>query len=312
MKLASIVYGTQETVALVWGDDLVDFGRGLQIYRLTKAGEAGPVPRSIQDLFGQVPGGKEFHRYLADVVSFLDRHNYWVSLKIGGSPRLRPPVARPGQILCLARNYAAHAAETSGAPPTEPIYFAKSPRAVIGQEEPVIYPAGAERIDPEVELAVVIGRRCRKVRREEALEYVAGYTILNDITDRHQQQLDIQAKQPWYRSKSYDTFCPMGPVLVLTDEIPDPQALELTLRVNGEVRQHASTSEMLFPVAQIIEAISQHITLEPGDVIATGTPQGIAPIRPGDVVECDIPGIGKLRNPVVEEKAPATASPSGS
>ncbi|MBE3576575.1 MAG: fumarylacetoacetate hydrolase family protein [Limnochordales bacterium] len=216
-----------------------------------------------------------------------------------GTPRLGPPIARPGKIICLGRNYAAHARETDAPVPSEPIYFVKASTAVIGQDDEIVYPEGAERVDPEAELAVVIGTRARNLTRESALDCVLGYTILNDVTERSLQQQDIAARQPWFRSKSYDTFCPMGPVVVLTDEISDPHTLQITLRVNGELRQTASTAEMIFKIPDILVAITRHITLEPGDIVSTGTPQGIAPIKPGDLVECTVTGIGTLRNRVV-------------
>lgn len=308
MKLVSVRYGTQETVGLVWGDDLIDLGRGIRVYRLAKEGDPGPPIRSLAELLasGVVTGSRPFTIFLAEVVSFLDRHHLWPTLTIPGSPRLGPPIARPGKIICLGRNYAEHAAETDSPVPEEPLYFVKASTAVIGQDEEIVYPEGAERVDPEVELAAVIGRRARGLTPENALDCVLGYTILNDVTERSLQQRDLSAKQPWFRSKSYDTFCPLGPALVLTDEIPDPHGLQMTLRVNGEVRQSASTADMIFRLPDILVAITRHITLEPGDIVSTGTPQGIAPIRPGDLVECTIEGIGTLRNRVVAEK-PAAA-----
>jgi len=302
LKLASVKYGTQETVALVWGDDLIDLGRGLRLYRLAKEGDPGPVIHSLPELLAQRQSGapyRLFTAFLAEVVAFLDRHNLWPTLTIQGTPRLGPPVARPGKIICLGRNYAAHAQETDSPIPQEPIYFVKASTAVIGQDEEIVYPEGAERVDPEAELAAVIGTRARNLTLENALDCVLGYTILNDVTERSLQQHDIAAKQPWFRSKSCDTFCPMGPVVVLTDEIPDPHTLQVSLHVNGELRQTASTAEMIFKLPEILVAITHYITLEPGDIVSTGTPQGIAPIKPGDLVECTVTGIGTLRNRVV-------------
>ena len=215
--------------------------------------------------------------------------------------RLLAPIRRPGKIVCLGRNYVAHAEESGMPVPQEPIVFPKASSAVIGPGDPIVHHKICTRVDHEVELAVVIGDQCRYVRGEDALEKVLGYTVINDVTARDMQKRDIESRNPWFRSKSLDTFCPLGPWIVTSEEIPDPQRLSLECRVNGEVRQHGNTREMIFPVTQLIEFISAHMTLEPGDIIATGTPEGISPIRPGDVVECEVEGIGVLRNPVIDD-----------
>jgi 5-oxopent-3-ene-1,2,5-tricarboxylate decarboxylase/2-hydroxyhepta-2,4-diene-1,7-dioate isomerase len=209
------------------------------------------------------------------------------------------PISRPSKIVALGRNYVEHARESGHEVPDEPVLFAKAPSAIIGPGADIIYPEGVQRLDPELELGVVIGRRGRFVREAEALEYVAGYTIVNDVTARDVQRRDQERKWPWFRSKSFDTFCPLGPYLVLQDEIADPQRLELTLRVNGEIRQHSTTAKMIFSVRQLVAFISQYMTLEPGDVIATGTPEGIAPLNRGDMLEGTIDGLGTLVNRVV-------------
>nr|MBC7245864.1 fumarylacetoacetate hydrolase family protein [Chloroflexota bacterium] len=209
------------------------------------------------------------------------------------------PVTRASKILALGRNYRAHAEEGGYAVPNEPIFFAKASSSIIGPGANIIYPDGVQRLDPEIELAVVIGRKAKFVPEDRAMEYVAGYTIVNDVTARDMQRRDIQKMKPWLRSKSFDTFCPIGPYLVLTDEIADPHNLELALRVNGEIRQRSNTAMCLFKIPHLIAYISKHMTLEPGDVIATGTPEGIAPINRGDLVECTISGIGSLVNRVV-------------
>jgi 2-keto-4-pentenoate hydratase/2-oxohepta-3-ene-1,7-dioic acid hydratase in catechol pathway len=200
----------------------------------------------------------------------------------------------------VGRNYLAHARETGHEAPREPILFAKSPSAVIDPEEPIIYRSYLTRVDPEAELAVIIGRRARQVMASDAARYIAGYTALNDVTARDLQKQDTGQGHPWFRSKSIDTFCPIGPVMLTADECPEPVALDVSCRVNGEVRQHANTRQFLFSIPQLIEAITRFITLEAGDVIATGTPEGIQPIFPGDVVEVEVERIGILRNPVIE------------
>jgi 5-oxopent-3-ene-1,2,5-tricarboxylate decarboxylase/2-hydroxyhepta-2,4-diene-1,7-dioate isomerase len=213
--------------------------------------------------------------------------------------QLLAPITRPSKIVALGRNYVEHAREGGHEVPDEPILFAKAPSAVIGPGGDIIYPQGVQRLDPELELGVVIGRRARFVGEAEAPDYVAGYTIVNDVTARDLQRRDQEKKWPWLRSKSFDTFCPLGPHLVLQDEIADPQQLELTLRVNGEIRQRSTTAKMIFGVRQLIAFISQYMTLEPGDVIATGTPEGIAPVNRGDLLAGTITGLGTLVNRVV-------------
>ncbi len=198
----------------------------------------------------------------------------------------------PSKVLAVGRNYAAHAAEFDHPVPQEPLLFLKPPSAVIGPGAAIVLPPLPKRVDHEAELAVVIGRRCRGVGRGEALDYVLGYTCANDVTARDLQQRDGQ----WSRAKGFDTFCPLGPWIVTA---VDPAGLEVLGRVNGEVRQRGHTGDLLFPVPVLIEYASAVMTLEPGDVLLTGTPAGVGPLRPGDIVEVEVPGVGLLRNPVV-------------
>jgi 2-keto-4-pentenoate hydratase/2-oxohepta-3-ene-1,7-dioic acid hydratase in catechol pathway len=206
------------------------------------------------------------------------------------------PIRAPGKIICVGRNYRAHAAELANAVPDEPLLFFKPPTAIIAAGAPIVRPRGWERVDFEGELGVIIGRRCRRVTRETALDYVFGYTIVNDVTVRDLQKKDGQ----WTRAKGFDSFCPVGPVIA-TDV--DPAALRVVTRVDGVVKQDAPTSDMIFDVATIIAVAARVMTLEPGDLIATGTPAGVGPIVAGNVVEIEIAGIGTLSNPVVDEPA---------
>jgi len=215
--------------------------------------------------------------------------------------RLGPPVACPRQIICLGKNYRDHAEEFDSQVPDHPVYFSKSPGTLCGPADPIQLRPGMERVDAEAELALVIGRRMRDVQETEALSYVAGYTILNDVTNRDVQKSRLQ----WFLAKSADTFGPMGPWLVTADEIKQPHALDVFQRVNGEVLQESKTSRMIFRIEMVLAELSRMMTLEPGDVISTGTPGGIGSARTppivlhdGDVVECEIEDIGTLRNPV--------------
>jgi 2-keto-4-pentenoate hydratase/2-oxohepta-3-ene-1,7-dioic acid hydratase in catechol pathway len=194
----------------------------------------------------------------------------------------------------VGRNYREHAAELKNEVPTEPLLFLKPPTAIIESGQPIVRPRGSWRVDFEGELGVVIGKTCRRVARAEAMQYVAGYTLVNDFTVRDLQKKDGQ----WTRGKGFDTFCPCGPFLV--DDV-DATKLRIVTRVDGVVKQDAPTSDMIFDIATIIEVASRVMTLEPGDLIATGTPSGVGPIVPGNTVEITIEGIGTLTNPVVEE-----------
>jgi 2-keto-4-pentenoate hydratase/2-oxohepta-3-ene-1,7-dioic acid hydratase in catechol pathway len=215
--------------------------------------------------------------------------------------RLLAPIPAPARnIFCLGRNYADHAAERGAAAPEHPVYFTKPATAVVGPGDDVVHHAVTKELDYEVELAVVIGAGGRDIARADALKHVFGYTVINDVTAR-----DLQKRhQQWFKGKSLDTFCPMGPVLVTADELPDPQALAISLRVNGQLRQSSHTSKMIFPVAQCIEVLSQAMTLLPGDVIATGTPEGVGAasgnfLKAGDRIEAEVEHIGVLPNKVV-------------
>jgi 5-oxopent-3-ene-1,2,5-tricarboxylate decarboxylase/2-hydroxyhepta-2,4-diene-1,7-dioate isomerase len=211
------------------------------------------------------------------------------------------PLPSPHRILAIGRNYGEHAKEMGNDVPDEPIVFQKASTSVIADGQPIVLPPNVGRIDFEGELAVVIGTAGKNVPESEALSLVAGYTLLNDVTARDEQKRAIGKSLPWFLSKSYDTFGPLGPYLVTPDEIPDPQNLELTLSVNGEIKQQANTSEMLFSIPYVIAYLSRHFALAPGDVIATGTPRGVGPLSPGDLVEVRIPEIGTLANPVIGE-----------
>ena len=203
---------------------------------------------------------------------------------------LLPPI-RPSKIVCLGRNYRAHAEELGNEVPERPLLFFKPPSAVIGPGEPIVLPP-SPRVDYEGELAVVIGRRCRNVKAKDAYEVILGYTCLNDVTDRDAQRWE----RNWVRAKGFDTSCPLGPWIVTQDELSFPLTIETY--VNGKLRQRGTTDELIFSIPEILEEVSSFMTLEEGDVIATGTPAGVGPLSPGDQVEVRISGIGSLVNPV--------------
>ena len=220
--------------------------------------------------------------------------------------RLHAPVPRPQKVIGIGLNYSDHAAETGAEIPDKPIVFAKYPNTVVGPGEPIRIPAITEQVDYEAELAVVIGRTARNVSGEEALEYVFGYTNANDVSSR---DLQFSEGGQWTRSKSIDTFCPLGPYVVTRDEVPDPQDLSIRCVLNGEVVQDGTTAKMIFPVAELVSFLSKGMTLVPGDVIVTGTPPGVGMARdpqlwlkPGDEVTIEIAGLGTLTNPVEAEQ----------
>ena len=218
------------------------------------------------------------------------------------------PVPRPGKLICIGLNYRDHAAESNMAIPKQPVVFSKFSTAVIAPGEPVVLPATSEQVDYEAELAVVIGRRAKDVSLERALDYVLGYTCFNDVSARDFQFADGQ----WQRGKSCDTFAPMGPTIVTADEVVDPHRLSIKLILNGQAMQDSNTDRFIFGIPELIEFLSQTITLEPGDVIATGTPPGVGfarkpPVflKSGDKMEVVIEKVGTLGNPVTAMKKAA-------
>jgi 2-keto-4-pentenoate hydratase/2-oxohepta-3-ene-1,7-dioic acid hydratase in catechol pathway len=243
----------------------------------------------------------------------LARLREWAAAHAPGAPRvapgtrLGPPVVRPSKIVCIGLNYRDHAAETGAKIPTEPVIFFKATSSLVGPDDDLVTPRGAEKVDWEVELAVVIGARASYVTREDAGRHIAGYALHNDYSERTFQ---LERGGQWSKGKSADTFAPLGPFLATPDEIKDPQALPMWLTVNGETRQKSSTANMIFDVPTLVSYLSQFMSLLPGDVISTGTPAGVGlGIKPepvylkvGDVVELGIDGLGRSRQRVAPSR----------
>jgi 2-keto-4-pentenoate hydratase/2-oxohepta-3-ene-1,7-dioic acid hydratase in catechol pathway len=311
MQLVTFRRGRGEPkLGAVWHECVLDLG-GLYKDQATQRGTLrrgrGGFPRSLLEV---IQGGEatwasvrevwEHGKGLVDqqAIEELATRRLAYPLK---RVRLLAPIPAPARnVFCLGRNYADHAAERGAAAPDHPVYFTKPGTAVVGPGDDVVHHAITKELDYEVELAVVIGTGGRDIPRAEALRHVFGYTIINDVTARDLQKRHNQ----WFKGKSLDTFCPMGPMLVTADEIPDPQALAISLRVNGQTRQSSHTAKMIFPVAQCIEVLSQGMTLLPGDIIATGTPEGVGAatgtfLRAGDRIEAEVEGIGILASKVV-------------
>jgi 2-keto-4-pentenoate hydratase/2-oxohepta-3-ene-1,7-dioic acid hydratase in catechol pathway len=208
------------------------------------------------------------------------------------------PAASPSKIVCVGRNYAEHAKELGNEVPKEPLIFLKPPSSIIGNGDPIIYPKLSQRVDFEGELGLIISKPARRVKRENAWEYIAGFTCVNDITARDLQKKDGQ----WTRGKGFDTFCAVGPAFVPKSAVANFNGLRVRTLLNGEVKQDAPITDLIFPVDVIIEYVTEFMSLEPGDLIATGTPPGVGPMEPGSTVRIEIDGIGILENPIQREQ----------
>ena len=314
MKLLTLKSETHYSAGILIGEEVLDFTALCEM--LEEKGELVKGEPQL-DSFRQLEGTYR------DALDLLIREPGWVSRAItrvsADSILLRecreqgalvplahavlgPPVISPGKILAVGLNYAAHARETNTKLPESPLIFSKCVTALIGPGQAIRLPRISDKIDYEGELAVIMGKKATSVKAESAYEYIAGYAVMNDVTAR-----DIQRREhQWVRAKGLDTFAPCGPWLVTRDEIPDPNELNIELKVNGEVRQKSNTNDLIFKIPQLIEFITQDLTLNPGDIITTGTPSGVGftmqpPIflTPGDLIEITIERIGKLVNPVV-------------
>jgi acylpyruvate hydrolase len=253
--------------------------------------------------------GDEARTGAADVLAFAADQEHFAEFTRAGlvyganNVDFLPPIPRPGKIVCLGHNYRRHIAEMGSAMPEYPVLFAKFSNTLIGHSQPIVLPKVSQMVDYEAELALVIGRRGKDIpQTQEAFTYLAGYTIFNDVSVRDYQRRTVQ----WLQGKTFDGSGPIGPALVTSDEVADPNAFDVMLRLNGEVMQQANTNDFIFDIPTILAYISQIMTLEPGDIIATGTPSGVGSARKppvflkaGDRVQIEISGLGMLENPVV-------------
>jgi 2-keto-4-pentenoate hydratase/2-oxohepta-3-ene-1,7-dioic acid hydratase in catechol pathway len=253
----------------------------------------------LKNIFPEIPDiGEVFFRenWLEKIAEIKDLGQ---TLKV----RIGCPIHAPSKIICLGKNYAEHAKEGGFENPEKPLIFCKTPNTLNGPFDPIILPQSSGQIDWEVELAVIIGKQGKRIPKTEAWDYIAGFTVMNDVSGREAQFSDSQ----WFRGKSFDGFAPAGPFIVTPDEIGDVNNLRLTAKVDGDIMQDGNTRDMIFDVSTIIEDISEDITLIPGDIISTGTPAGVGIFRdppvvlkPGNVVECYIENIGSIINKIVE------------
>ncbi len=290
MKLVTFEHEGRTRVGTLHDDEVVDFEAAW--------GDRGPAPSSLLELLrgGSAVVGEA--RAVDAGASKSDR----LPLK---SVRLLSPLPRPTKVICVGLNYRDHAEETGQPIPKVPIFFTKAPSSVIGPQAPIVLPIDSEQVDYEAELAIVIGSPCRRADPAKARGAIVGYTIMNDVSARDWQFRTSQ----WFIGKTFDTFGPMGPALVTADEVGDPHVLDVSLRLNGTVMQQSNTRHLIFGLADLVAELSRVMTLEPGDVIATGTPGGVGftrkpPVflRPGDQVDISIAGVGTLSNPVVAER----------
>lgn len=303
MKLIRFEYHGSISVGAIRGDSYIDLDALME-----------SDPQSCINELGQRGSMRRFLSYCSTSDTSTNLEKAMASAATGPAAesmirktsecRLLAPIQDPGKIICLGLNYADHAAEQGQTPPVIPMIFSKFPSCIIGSGEPVLLPfAYTQKSDYEVELAVVIGRCGKEIPEGDAMRYVAGFTILNDVTARDFQSQDRQ----WVRSKNCDTFAPLGPHIATSDELNDPHDLQLELRLNGKVMQNSSTSQMIFKIPFLISYLSRCLTLEPGDIISTGTPPGVGVYRTppiflkaGDHMEAIIEKIGTLRNSVLE------------
>lgn len=283
-------------VGVVYENRRYDFTRIWSIFK-----EIRNSPRTPEYYFIQLMIEMEnFSRQvITEVIEEVKGFRGLDDLVIAGEITFDVPIQRPSKILCLGRNYAEHAKEFQNTVPEQPMFFAKLPSALLPHEGYIRLPEGIGRVDHEIELAVVIGKTVSRVREDEAMEAVVGYTIANDISARALQKEAMAKGQPWTLSKGIDTFLPIGPYLVPADAVADPHQLALELTVNDRPRQQSSTANMVHRIPQIISYISRYVTLHAGDIICTGTPEGVGPIEPGDLVQAKIEGLGVLRNHVI-------------
>jgi 5-oxopent-3-ene-1,2,5-tricarboxylate decarboxylase/2-hydroxyhepta-2,4-diene-1,7-dioate isomerase len=297
MRLANVsdANGLPRAAAVHTDGRYIDLAGALAASTALDGRDAGPLPGSVLDLARDA----RFRDRAPAALEALERSGRIEEFLLPSDSRLLAPLPSPVRILAIGRNYAEHAREQGNEVFGEPIVFLKASTSVVGPDESIVIPGWVGRVDYEAELMVVLGSGGKDIAEDDAMALVAGYTVFNDVTARERQKADIAEKHPWFRSKSMDTFGPMGPFLVTADEVADPHSLDISLTVNGVVKQQDNTSSMIYRIPTLIAFLSRWFRLYPGDVIATGTPSGIGPLVPGDTVTATVKGVGTLTNPVI-------------
>lgn len=296
MKIYQLSVNQEHIISVEVDRGLINFTGAFQMYNFFKKNRTMIKLRYFQD-FLQLPDYSE--DLILHVFDFLENHNLWEKFLVKSDYKILAPIQKPGKIIAIGLNYVAHANEGGRDVPTEPIFFDKAGSVVIGQDDKIEIPDDIGRVDHEIELAVIIGKKAKNVSLENCSDFIAGYTIFNDVTARALQKQAKMNKQPWFRSKNFDTFGPMGPCMVPKKDMVFPINLEMELRVNGVTQQKSNTENMVFKIPQLMAYITKYLTLYPGDLISTGTPEGISELHDGDVVEAEIEQIGILRNRVI-------------
>lgn len=314
MKLVTYAFNGIERVGALVGEQVFDLNNGYAAI-LNEGGEPSAYPLAAalvpSEMGSFLQKGEEAIAKASEVISYLQSNpekqgpNGEKLVYALSDVKLKAPIQKPGKIVCVGLNYLDHCEETGMDVPKSPVIFSKYSNAVIGPDEDILLPVNSSEPDYEAEFAFVIGKKAKKVSKEEAMDYVAGYTIVNDVSARDIQLGDGQ----WVRGKSPDTFAPIGPVIATKDEIEDPHSLSIKLTLNGETMQDSNTNQLIFDIPSILSYLSQSMTFEPGDVIATGTPPGVGMgrdpkvwLKPGDEVIVEVEKIGKLRNSVKADK----------
>ena len=273
---------------------ILDLSRAIAFYEAIHRNYLIDPPTDIEELIWSELLNDE---YIGEVMECVSKHRLNNELAVEKGYNINAPIY-PGKIIALGNNYHDHIREMNHKIPEEPVLFGKWPSTVIGHNESIQKPPWIGRMDYEAELALVIGRHAKNVEASTAMNYVAGYTCMNDVTARDIQAKDLSSKLPWMPSKNFDTFSPMGPCILLSGAVDVPVEIDVESRVNGKLKQNGNTRDYIFDIPTVIEYISKFMALEPGDVITTGTPVGVGPLEIGDVVEITCSGIGTLSNPV--------------
>jgi len=275
---------------------MIDLTRAISLYELAQNGLCGEPVQNIETI---IMDGCFTVEYLGEIMEFIDRHSLTGTLSVGGEYEVNPPLY-PGKIIALGNNYHKHIREMNNKVPAQPVIFGKWSSTVIGQGVAIEKPSWIGMMSFEAELAFIIGNEARNVPAAEAMKYVAGYTCLNDVTARDLQRRDRAEQNPWMQSKNFDTFTPLGPCVLLAGAVKEPVEIGVRSRLNGVERQNGNTRDFIFDIPTVIEYITKIMTLEPGDIVTTGTPEGVGALEPGDVIEVECEGIGTLSNPVTE------------